>query len=206
MNVQSAMISQFRVSPTSKKWYLKTIQMTIKHDQFNFMYVYSRRLYIHIAFTIYVGPSTSMKWTWTSSAFSTNDSAWSVMVMGSHTHVWNGPKGKPMLILYLQHLGIYNEDFTKKFQVDIRREWASDDILFQHYHLGLYSMQKSSYIGTNALVSIWCRMVLIWITTHTYKDPFILRYTPNISCKAILIPMGNMFFDTTIDVDYWNQH
>ena len=33
-----------------------------------------------------------MKWTWTGSAFSTNESAWSAMVTGSQSRVWSGPE------------------------------------------------------------------------------------------------------------------
>ena len=33
----------------------------------------------------------SVKWTWTGSAFSTNESAWSVVIPGSQSHVWSGP-------------------------------------------------------------------------------------------------------------------
>ena len=35
-----------------------------------------------------------MKRTWTGSAFSTNEIAWSVMVMGSQSCVWSGPQGR----------------------------------------------------------------------------------------------------------------
>jgi hypothetical protein len=35
----------------------------------------------------------SIKRTWTGSAFSTNESAWSLMATGSEPHVWSGPKG-----------------------------------------------------------------------------------------------------------------
>ena len=34
----------------------------------------------------------SVKWTWTGSAFATNGSAWSVVVTGSQSRVWSGPK------------------------------------------------------------------------------------------------------------------
>ena len=48
---------------------------------------------IHLAFTYFICRSLrrSVKQTWTSSAFSTNGSAWSVMVMGSQSRVWSGP-------------------------------------------------------------------------------------------------------------------
>jgi hypothetical protein len=52
-----------------------------------------RRIYIHLAFTYILRWSLkrSVKWTWTGSAFSTNESAWSVMVVGSQSRVWSGP-------------------------------------------------------------------------------------------------------------------
>ena len=55
------------------------------------------RLYIHRAFTYSLcwrSLKRSVKYrTWTTgSAFSTNESAWSVMVTGSESHVWSGPK------------------------------------------------------------------------------------------------------------------
>jgi hypothetical protein len=51
------------------------------------------RLYIHLAFTYSIGAlERSVKRTWTSSTFFTNESAWSMMVTGSQSHVWRGPK------------------------------------------------------------------------------------------------------------------
>jgi hypothetical protein len=52
------------------------------------------RLYIHLAFTYSVGPSSvvCVKRTWTGTAFSTNESAWSVMDTGSQPCVWKNPK------------------------------------------------------------------------------------------------------------------
>ena len=50
------------------------------------------RLYIHLAFTYSVGPSSVVwKRTWTGSTFSTNESAWSTLVIGSQSRVWSGP-------------------------------------------------------------------------------------------------------------------
>ena len=55
VSVQSAMVFGFRVRPTSKRWFLKTIQVTMKHDPFN---PNPCRLYIHLAFTYSVSPSS----------------------------------------------------------------------------------------------------------------------------------------------------
>jgi hypothetical protein len=49
--------SRYRVWPTSKRWFLKIVQMTMKHDPFNAMWN-PHKLYIHLAFTYSVGPSS----------------------------------------------------------------------------------------------------------------------------------------------------
>jgi hypothetical protein len=36
-SVRSAMVSRFYVRPTSKRWFLKIIQVTMKHDLFDAM-------------------------------------------------------------------------------------------------------------------------------------------------------------------------
>ena len=53
------------------------------------------RLYIHLAFTYSFGPSSTL-WSELGPAppFSTNESDWSVMVTGSQSPVWSGPKTK----------------------------------------------------------------------------------------------------------------
>ena len=50
------------------------------------------RLYVHLAFTCSLRWSLkcSVNRTWTNSAFSINENAWSVMVTGSQSHVWSG--------------------------------------------------------------------------------------------------------------------
>jgi hypothetical protein len=35
VSVQSAIVSQFNVRPTSKRWFLKIVQVTMKHDPFD---------------------------------------------------------------------------------------------------------------------------------------------------------------------------
>jgi hypothetical protein len=75
-SVRSALISQrFCVRPASKRWFLKTTQVTMKHCPF-WCHVGTHvdstsSLHSHIHS---VGPS-SVVWTWTGSAFSTNESA-----------------------------------------------------------------------------------------------------------------------------------
>ena len=91
-SVRSAMASQFCVRRTSKRWFLKIVQVTMRHDPL----MSCRnpcRLYIHlVVHKLHSSLKHSVRQTWTSSAFSTNESAWSVMVTGSQSRVWSGPK------------------------------------------------------------------------------------------------------------------
>jgi hypothetical protein len=86
------MVFRFCVRPTSKRWFLKIVQVTM-----NTIHSMSCRnlcrLYTHLAFTYILRWSLkqSVKRTWTSSTFSTHESAWSVMVTGSQSRVWSGP-------------------------------------------------------------------------------------------------------------------
>ena len=91
-SVRSAMISQFRVRPTSKRWFLKIIQVTLKHDPLVAMQKSMYTLHSSCIHILRWSLQHSVKQTWTASAFSTNGSAWSVMVAGSQSHVWSGPK------------------------------------------------------------------------------------------------------------------
>ena len=52
----------------------------------------------------------SVKWTWTGSAFSTNESGWSVLVTGSQSRVWSGIRlhKKIMLMMQLKILEVYS--------------------------------------------------------------------------------------------------
>ena len=74
-----------------------------------------------------------------------------------------------------------------------------------HYQLGLGAMQKPSYIGKRTLTSTWFTMVLTQVITHVHKDFSHLDIptkTTIVFGVTVLIHM-DMFFDTTIDVDYW---
>ena len=51
------MVSYFYVRPTSKRWFLKIVQVTMKHVPCR----NPRRLYIHLAFTYSVGPSSVVR-------------------------------------------------------------------------------------------------------------------------------------------------
>ena len=46
---------------------------------------------------------------------------------------------------------------------DTSRVWLFNSIICFLWHLGLYTMQKLSFLGKIALVSIWFRMVLTQI-------------------------------------------
>jgi hypothetical protein len=96
VSVQSAMVSQwFCVWPTSKRWFLKTVQVTMKHDPFDAMLESMATLHpprIHILPLRWSLKRSVKPRIWTGSAFSTHDkSAWSVMVTGSQSRVSSGP-------------------------------------------------------------------------------------------------------------------
>ena len=92
------MVSWFCLRHASKRWsFLKTTQVTVKHGPF----------WCHVGNHVDFTPSCihilrwslkhSAKRTWTGSAFSTNESAWSVMVTGSQSRVWSGPGKFPRM-------------------------------------------------------------------------------------------------------------
>ena len=77
--------------PTFKRWVLKIIQVTMKQT-YSMPCRNPCRLYIHLVFTYSRWSlKRSVKQTWTGSAFSTNESAWSGMVTGSQFRVWSDP-------------------------------------------------------------------------------------------------------------------
>jgi hypothetical protein len=81
------MVSRFCVRPTSKRWFLKSVQVTTKHVPFDAMVESMWTLhpsYIHV---LHWSLKHSVKQTWTGSAFSTNESARSAMVTGSQSRV-----------------------------------------------------------------------------------------------------------------------
>ena len=57
VSVGSAMVSRFGVRPTSKRWFLKIVRVTMKQDPFD-AHVGIHVVYIHLAFTYSVGPSS----------------------------------------------------------------------------------------------------------------------------------------------------
>ena len=91
MSVRSAVVSQFYVRPTPRvvfgkqsKWPCTMIHsMSCRNPC---------RLYIHISFTYSVSPSSVVWSELYRFHLSTNESAWSVMVTGSQSRVWSGPK------------------------------------------------------------------------------------------------------------------
>ena len=96
------MVSQFCVRPISKMWFLKIVQVTMK--MIHLMPCRDPcRLHNHLAFTSSLRWSLkrSVKRTWTGSAFSTNESAWSVTVTGLQSRVWSGPEWRFLLLLGL---------------------------------------------------------------------------------------------------------
>ena len=74
MSVRSAMISWFCVRPTSKRWFLKMNQVTMKHYPFDAMQESMQTLHLSCIHILCWSLKHNAKQTWTSSAFSTNES------------------------------------------------------------------------------------------------------------------------------------
>ena len=81
------------------------IQVITKHDPFDAMQGSMWTLHLSCIHIFRWSLKRSVKRTWTGSACSTNESAWSVMVTGSQSRVWNGPKAFPRVCIYIY---IYN--------------------------------------------------------------------------------------------------
>ena len=87
------MVSLFCIrSITSKRWFLKIIQVTMKHDSFDAMKESMWTLHPSCIHILCWSLKRSVKRTWPGSAFSTNESAWDVLVTGSQSRVWSGPQ------------------------------------------------------------------------------------------------------------------
>ena len=73
----------------------------MKHDPFNAMYEFMEDLHPSCIHILRWSLKRSVKWTWRGSAFSTNESAWSVLVLGPRSRVWSGPNigGKRAILL-----------------------------------------------------------------------------------------------------------
>ena len=84
-SVRSARASWFYVRPTSKRWFLKTVQVTMKHDPFDAMWDSTRTLHPSCTHILRWSLKHSVKRTWTRSAVSTNESAWSAISGHGHS-------------------------------------------------------------------------------------------------------------------------
>ena len=79
----------------------------------------SCRLYIHLAFTYSVGPSSVVCWELgPAQPFPTNESAWSAMVTGLQSRVWSGPENAVQCSQYY-FLGHHCCKFGSKEPVDV---------------------------------------------------------------------------------------
>ena len=75
------------VRRTSKRWCLKIVQVTMKHDPIDAMYESTQNKHPSCIYILCWSLKHSVKRTWTNSTFSTNGSAWSVMVTGIQSRV-----------------------------------------------------------------------------------------------------------------------
>jgi hypothetical protein len=94
------------------------------------------RLYIHLAFTCSIGPS-SIVWSELGPAppFSTNESAWSVMVTGTQSCVWIGPCSSKAG-LRIKHINFRNSKGplgTLRLQSNKGSSWEFDPRSSSHF-------------------------------------------------------------------------
>ena len=138
VSVRSAMVFRFCARHVSKRWFLKITQVTMKHDPLDAMEESmwtSHPSCIHIVLCWSL--ERSVKRTWTGSVSSTNESAWSVMVMGSHSCVWSGPDnitsfrpiamlcGSDNIIRTIPHIQAECEEYSTEYcQSHITLLWA----------------------------------------------------------------------------------
>jgi hypothetical protein len=91
VSVHSAMVSRFCDKPTSERWFLKMVQVTTKHDHW-MPCRHPRRLYIHLASTYSVCPSSILgSELGPAPPFPPMRVLEVQMVMGSQSHMWSGP-------------------------------------------------------------------------------------------------------------------
>ena len=109
------------------------------------------RLYIHLAFTYSSGPS-SIVWSELGPALPFPESAWSVMVTGSESHVWSGPNLHKSLSLSLSWM-IWNfhQILFKLFCVQGLRK-----IILEENKLTLYTITSKSIFTLYHIQSIVC--------------------------------------------------
>ena len=74
VSVRSAMVSWYSVKSTSKRWFLKIVQVTMKRDPFYVMKKSMQTLQLCCIHLLCWSLEHSVKRTWTGSAFNTNES------------------------------------------------------------------------------------------------------------------------------------
>ena len=124
-------------------------------------------LYIHLAFTYILCWSLkhSVKWSWTSSTFSANDSVWSAMVTGSQSRVSSGPKAldsnmvcRMLRYAYLLEVGL-TQNFGKLWAIihSLRCKNLCRLVILDHFfgHLGLNLLMWSDLGGPWPFRPMW---------------------------------------------------
>jgi hypothetical protein len=175
------MVSRFCVRLTSKGWFLKIVQ-----GPWNMIHLMPCRnpcrLYIHLAVHILLWSlkRSVKKWTWTGAAFSTNESAWGVLVMGSQSRVWNGPHPQcqrkysinqaqdkdsscQQNLLYFNHLEAISD-------------WSKYESTMQPYYYTKQQLQIMSALNIR-----WCEPThfLLDASTLASKEPIYGLVCPN---------------------------
>ena len=175
------MVSQFCVRPTSKRWFLKIVQVTI-----NMIHAMPCRnpcrLYIQLAFTYSIGPS-SIVWN-ELGPIPCFPPMRSVMVTGSQSRVWSGPKHICMNLLLIsisdqqvQHMGtgflFFGGDTWNFVEVLIDRLYSNFEfVLIMSFTYGIWGQSRLGYY--------------FWVSNglRTFLDNFTCLVCLDLYCEA----------------------
>ena len=144
------------------------------------------RLYIHPAFTYILRWSLkrSVKRTWTGSGFSTNESAWSVMVTCPQSCVWSGPYSQFGCISYK------------------KTKWRHICILYEQPHLALpvvWTIESSIMVDllsfSTPIVQSHCKTPLSGARSWLQALPYITRFRPMHGENRLLVTYEPIEFE-----------
>lgn len=88
------------------------------------------------------------------------------------------------IIFFRYHSGTYNEG--SQSLIPLEYWYLKVFFYFILYHLGLYTMQETWYLGKLVLVSMWFRMKLTQMITWAHKDSLAFSCPPDNNIWLVL--------------------
>ena len=111
-----------------------------------------------------------VKWTWTGSAFSTNESAWSVMVMGTWSCVWSGPNLGSLKLHQMLYLVSYGIVWQIIFYEQVYKYCHPNLLLFSSSKCQSFKQSLGMFCILTFLRWIFSWMLEIWMKNHLASD------------------------------------